>query len=536
MTKENLNTTENKKAQEEKVMKKFVDEEYYLKKNSEEKLNDLYELRDLMTEDITKYCNDEMLEKYEIDLKYAIWANEFKGNILKFMYDVNSAYILEQIKIFSSVGDIKTLKEYKENDIERYMLIIASFCGECLNMMYRTYSAGIYSINEKYKKVKIKYADFKCRIKFPFGYVVKKGEYDAQDKTIEIYINEDYNIKEHVGWFCGLDNRLISIKKGQGLKFAERMREFNKKDEPQEEKIMKERECKITNEDVAELVLSVDNNEEDIIKYFPYAKEKSDIEKLELLIEAKHKKLGIDWPTGEFEPLKANLDAEHREIIPDAWMAELYRIAIIERADFSSEDIIKEETNSYEKFLNFIDENSATELYDHILGRKDSDGWYSYADAKECEIIASYRKKDIALTLSEFNQDCNTLDAIDAVIKKASLDENMNKNKDFHELMWLVNSIRKNILRYYDFYFVDETKRADLYDRECDDEAFEYIFTHEYTMNGYGGFIYSGWFVLDLISLIENAAARTARYVEDEMFEIHDIKYEDRNYIFGYMY
>lgn len=237
MKKENLNTTENKKTQEEKIMKKFVDEEYYLKKNSEEKLNDLYEFIALMEKDIPKYCNEEMMELYEVESPR---VNEFKGNILKFIDDVHSAYVLEQIKVFGRIYyNTKELKKYKEDDIGWYVARIVAFCSECLNMMYRTYSAGIYSINGKYKKVKIKYADFKCHIEFPFGYVVKKGEYDAQDKTIEIYINEDYNIKEHVGWFCGLDNRLISIKKGQGLKFAERMREFNKENEIQGEKVMK---------------------------------------------------------------------------------------------------------------------------------------------------------------------------------------------------------------------------------------------------------------------------------------------------------
>lgn len=271
MTKENLNTTENKKTQGEKVMKKFVDEEQYIKHHNldgEKSLTGLYKARDIIINDLPEMLSnieDEKIEKYyEKNILFnKNGAREIRNvieNIVYFLKIEHSAQIfaiiLEQAglkertafvrhgisyrEIITDTYDkyLKLAKQYSDAYYARLMLCIGI---EALNHIASRYRLGIYSINGEYKKVRIKYEYFSDNIQSPYTYAFKTSAYNEADKTIEIYMRKDFDeTKEDFSNEFKKINTYsrTSYYKNKPLieEIIEKMKNFNKK---QGEKIMK---------------------------------------------------------------------------------------------------------------------------------------------------------------------------------------------------------------------------------------------------------------------------------------------------------
>ena len=266
----------------------------------------------------------------------------------------------------------------------------------------------------------------------------------------------------------------------------------------EEEKVLNSRECKITNEDVAESILSVDKNEEAVLKYFPHAEEMDNIGKIKLLIEAKHIKLDIDWPTGEYKPLVV----ERGEIIPDAWMAELYRIAIIEYATETRPECIvekiKELTNSYYGLRKIIHTYSATKFYDYILGRED--GWRDYAEhITKFSIV--YMVNDVAAA-ETYTMSGILAEAFDIIQEKDD-----SKTAELKELI-------EQICDDYEDWFIDCICNGN----EEDCEEYTRILNSHYIAYGYSPKygIQHGFFICDLIDMAERYAVEMIEAIRED--------------------
>ena len=270
MTKENLNTTENKKTQEEKVMKKFVDEEYYIKHHiydGEKSMAGLYEVREMIVNDIPEIfknmTDEDIKEKYNgnyWDMAFAdswfMFRDVYK-NIVEFIKNEVSALIFVSILAYSGLSEeaFKTLdatyadqlKDLKNDSYDRYAKKILRICDSFMCNILSRYIVGTYSVNGDYKKIKIKYADYKSRIHFPYTYMFKTGEYNPEDKTIEIYVRPDLENDcirfgyipeyEEIEWWEHRDvlNEVID----KMVEFNKQNEETTKENEIQGEKVMK---------------------------------------------------------------------------------------------------------------------------------------------------------------------------------------------------------------------------------------------------------------------------------------------------------